>query len=426
MFDALAEATSLIEGLVRELDPACLSSADAVAGLDAFSRAERLCAAGRVLCAGRAAETRAYERDGDRTAAVWLARRTGQSVGEAIGALQAAAQADGSPLGEALRAGQLSGQQAAAVAEAVAVDPGCSGELLQAARSEPLKRLREKAREAKAAAEGEAAMVLAEERLRQRRFLRTFVGKDGALRGEFALAPLDGARFLSALSVEQEVVFAAARRRQEYEGAAAYAADALVALAERPPGDGRAVPELVLTCDLGAFSRGSVQPGETCQIPGIGPVPVATARSVLGEAFLKLVVTDGVDIVTVCHPGRTIPAHLRTALEVRDPRCVVPGCSESFNMEIDHWRVPYGKGGPTELDNLCRICRPHHRQKTHRGFVLDGGPGAWRWTPPRIFVDLPAPTAWGPNRVDASPPEPGPAPPEDRPPPEEAMQLALV
>jgi hypothetical protein len=424
MFDDVAEAVRFIGERVAQLDPALLAPGDAVALLDTFSLGKRFCSAGEVLCAGRAAETGAHVRAGSRSAADWLARRTGQSVGEAIGALQTAKEADGSALGEALRAGELSGQQAAVVADAVAVDPDCAEELLQAARREPLKLLRERAKAAKAAGSGEAGMLLSEDQQRRKRYLRTWAGGDGGLHGEFALAPLDGARFLSALEVEQRAAFEAARRRGEHERSEAYAADALLALAERPAGDGRATPTLLLTCDLAAFQRGSVQQGETCEVPGIGPVPVATARAVVGEAFLKMVVTDGVDVRTVTHLGRTVPAHVRTALEVRDPRCVVPTCGETRLLEIDHWRVPFANGGPTTLDNLCRVCRSCHRKKTHQGFVLDGGPGKWTWTPPRVFVDPPPGGFW--DRQHSRPPDVPPAEraasPEDRPPPGEESQ----
>ncbi len=87
---------------------------------------------------------------------------------------------------EALRAGELSGAQAAAVAEGCAADPGCAEELLETARREPLKTLRERSRAAKAAGSSEEAQVESEETLRRRRFLRTFTGRDGAPRGKFA------------------------------------------------------------------------------------------------------------------------------------------------------------------------------------------------------------------------------------------------
>lgn len=46
--------------------------------------------------------------------------------------------------------------------------------------------------------------------------------------------------------------------------------------------------------------------------------------------------TDGTDIQAVSHMGRRVTARQRTALEVRDPCCVVPGCEVRDHLEIDH------------------------------------------------------------------------------------------
>jgi hypothetical protein len=80
----------------------------------------------------------------------------------------------------------------------------------------------------------------------------------------------------------------------------------------------------------------------------------------------------------VTHFGRTIPAHLDTALRERDPVCAVPGCGIDYGLERDHV-IPFAEGGPTELDNLVRLCKRHHFLKTHRYWRLLGRPGAWRW-----------------------------------------------
>jgi hypothetical protein len=133
--------------------------------------------------------------------------------------------------------------------------------------------------------------------------------------------------------------------------------------------------------DHPALVRGHVEGGETCDIPGVGPIPVATARALAADCILKVLVTKGVDVVAVGHGGRTIPAHLRTALEARDPVCVIPGCAERKRLEIDHL-VPFAEGGPSTLDNLVRACHFHHYLKTHHGWVLAGRPGAWTWDPP--------------------------------------------
>ncbi|MGH9093513.1 MAG: HNH endonuclease signature motif containing protein, partial [Acidimicrobiales bacterium] len=78
---------------------------------------------------------------------------------------------------------------------------------------------------------------------------------------------------------------------------------------------------------------------------------------------------------------RTIPATLRAALEERDRTCAVPGCTATRHLEIDHV-VGFALGGPTELANTVRLCRPHHAMKTFQGFRLVGGPDGRRWLAP--------------------------------------------
>jgi hypothetical protein len=60
----------------------------------------------------------------------------------------------------------------------------------------------------------------------------------------------------------------------------------------------------------------------------------------------------------------------------------VPGCAKRLGLEIDHRGVDFGDDGPTELDNLVRLCPQHHYLKTHGGWRLEGQPGAWEWVAP--------------------------------------------
>jgi hypothetical protein len=121
--------------------------------------------------------------------------------------------------------------------------------------------------------------------------------------------------------------------------------------------------------DLDALKRGRTEDGEVCEIAGVGPIPVATATEYLGEAFLKLLVVDGTEIRTIAHMGRALPAKLRTAVEERDRVCQVPTCDVTLGLEIDHI-VPFAEGGPTTFENLVRLCKRHHLQKTHDGYRL--------------------------------------------------------
>ncbi len=49
----------------------------------------------------------------------------------------------------------------------------------------------------------------------------------------------------------------------------------------------------------------------------------------------------------------------------RDHGCRHPGCRNRAGWtDLDHV-VPHAEGGPTDCDNLCCLCRRHHRLKTH-------------------------------------------------------------
>jgi len=127
--------------------------------------------------------------------------------------------------------------------------------------------------------------------------------------------------------------------------------------------------------------RGHTVTGEQCEIPGIGPIPVTLARQMSEDSILKVLLNKGVDVMAVAHAGRTIPAHVASALEVRDPKCIVPGCENRRRLQTDH-RNTFGRTRITKLDDLARLCPWHHYMKTFLGYTYSGGPGNWRWIPP--------------------------------------------
>ena len=152
--------------------------------------------------------------------------------------------------------------------------------------------------------------------------------------------------------------------------------------------------------DYEALRRGHAEADETCEIAGVGPVPVATVRGMLADSFGAAIVTDGVDVYTVAHLGRPASAHQRTALEARGYVCEVPDCGSTTALEIDHI-ADWNETHRTCLDQLCWLCRRHHLDKTHRGWRLTGPPGQRTWHPPdkppgdpphdgNLFADPPA------------------------------------
>ena len=56
--------------------------------------------------------------------------------------------------------------------------------------------------------------------------------------------------------------------------------------------------------------------------------------------------------LSVGRATRTIPAHLRTALHLRDQGCRFPGCDRPPAWTDGHHIIHWPDGGPTELDNL--------------------------------------------------------------------------
>jgi 5-methylcytosine-specific restriction endonuclease McrA len=69
-----------------------------------------------------------------------------------------------------------------------------------------------------------------------------------------------------------------------------------------------------------------------------------------------------------------IPDRLRRQIEERDDGCRFPWCGRTGRYDLDHIEpfVPPDDGGPpgqTNTANLARLCRFHHRVKTHGGWT---------------------------------------------------------
>ncbi|MFN2642536.1 MAG: HNH endonuclease signature motif containing protein, partial [Actinomycetota bacterium] len=364
-----------------------------------FGEIERLTAAGRTLAADRVQNTRAWRATGSASAAAWIARETGSTLSQASAALNNAQRLKQLPATrEAFLSGQLSEAQTTEITTAAVMDHSAEASLLDLAGRESVSALRERCRDVRAAAVGDEDVS---ERIRRGRYLRHWLDRDGAMRMDIRMAPDDGAPLLVVIKSRQEKIQREARRAGQLEEPEAYAADALLSLA-----DGAGAPKAVVHVHVSEASleRGHTIAGETCRVDGVAPITVTAAQRLAGRGVVKLIQKEGVEVQRVAHVGRVIPAHLRTALEERDPTCVVPGCDRRFGLEIDHI-VPFASGGPTRLENLARLCRWHHSQKTHHGWRLYGGPGAWEWTRGARKVRSAAPLTSGRN--DHPPPSRG-------------------
>jgi hypothetical protein len=143
-----------------------------------------------------------------------------------------------------------------------------------------------------------------------------------------------------------------------------------------------AAPRTLIIVNAESLRRGTTQGDELCEIEGIGPVSVAAATELLSEGGFQYLVKEGFDIKTVTKSTRVIKNCIDMALIARDRVCARPGCGNFLGLERDHWQLDYGHDGPTELDNLVRLCPECHRLKTDGGWRLEGRPGAWKWVAP--------------------------------------------
>ncbi|MDZ7673906.1 MAG: DUF222 domain-containing protein [Acidimicrobiales bacterium] len=362
----------------------------------------------------------AWKHNGERSAADDVARKTGTSPATARRRAETSKRlAELSDTDRAVADGELSSEQAEQVASGASASPDDEGDLLDSARKEPLPALRRKAAQSRARADRDR--TARQRRLHARRRVSRWIDDDGLYNLLTKLTPELGAEIDAFLKPRIDQRYADARHAGRYESYEAYAADVIADLLtgraqrtttspgstspdpaapdpasagstppDEPPSAGqskrssnpavRPDRKVIATIDLHALNRGRVTDGETCEIAGVGPVPVPLVRSMLSDAFLTLVIKDGVDIIHVTHLGRQVTAHQRSALEARGYRCEVDGCGSTHHLEIDHvtgWTLTE----TTTVDDLAWLCAHHHDRKTRENLILEGPTGHRRLVP---------------------------------------------
>ena len=370
-----------LRSLVAELAPERMLGPDAARVATVAAEIERLGATAKVLTARRAADTRSFWRTSQATRpAQWLAEISGTSEFVAEQQLQTAERLDDCVTTQAkLRDGTLSLAQAQQVTKGAAADPEAETKLLDVAETSGFRALREEQERTVAAA---TDMERARAKAHRERHLRTWV--DGAAtRGSFSGPTDEVNRLLTALKPFERARFTEGRRANERDNHDAYRFDALLRMADcaGQPGSGpkrsKTKDVVRIRVDLSALTRGTTEPGEVCEIPGVGPVPVSVARETLSHGLLELVITDGVDVQTVVSTTRHVPEALKIAIAERDQRCKVRGCDRTDHLERHH-TTRYADGGLTTYQVLGNTCPDHHHlihDKSHEIVVDDDG--AW-------------------------------------------------
>jgi len=332
---------------------------------------EHAAAAFKGVLARRLEETNAWARNGHRSAAHAAAAITGTSVGHATASMQTAERLEHlGATADAFAKGKLSPAQAAEIAHAASEVPDAEDELLLAAPDLSFSKLRDRCRRIAASAHDPLERA---KRIHGSRFCRTWTDPDGAWNLSARGTTADGGRIMAALGAEADQVFKAARARGDREPLEAYRFDALRNLTTRPAGQGRASgPKAHVHVNVDAEALLSLKgvPGATCEIPGLGAIPVQDAKAMLGDALLTVIVKKGVDVTTVAHHGRTIPMAIRRAVEARDLECVVEGCTVRDQLDLHHL-IPWHQQPVTTVAGVVRICHWDHYLVTHCGYTLE-------------------------------------------------------
>ncbi|MET0628962.1 MAG: HNH endonuclease signature motif containing protein [Acidimicrobiia bacterium] len=355
---------------LADLEAGTFSPGDAARLAEEIARLENAAAAARVKMAARAAQGSAHRWRGFTDPATWMAATTGATLREARLELEAVALVEQCPeTSDALASGEVSLAQAGTIARAEAEAPGCEEELLAVARGGTLSAVRRVATSRRLEAMDRDEL---HEKQREARHCSHWRDDLGMIRISASLTPDVGVPLLERLDRETK-----RRWRESKRGGFAtepyrtLAADVFAELLGGSPPSGPVQVFGTVVIDWPALLRGHLHPGERSHIVGGGPIPPTVAKAMLEHAFLKVVLTDGVEVQRVVHFGRHIPAELRTALELGPPpefaglTCSEVGCDRRYGLEWDHV-VPIASGGPTSLDNLRPKCGPHHAAKTAR------------------------------------------------------------
>lgn len=388
MFDRLGSVIESLRSCVA-FDASELDGEAAMEVCARFAEVERLAAAGKLAAAERVAATDVWRRGGWRSAADWVARQSGADPERAREGLETAGRLADCPVVAAeIRAGRLSEAQAHAIVDAVAVRPEIEARLVEFAQGNSLRRLREECRRVKAA---DVSAGEEYEKLHRSRSHRSWVGRDGAVCGQYRFTGEAGAEFLAALDARKRILVRGAQRDGRREPFEAHAADALFQLVTEERGAGRSSSQpkamVVVHVAYEAIMRGGVADGEVCEIRGIGPVPLEVARRMASDSILRILVTKGGQPMAVTPGKRTVPRALRILLEARDQTCAIVGCDVTKGLQIDH-RQDFALLGPTDLENCARLCPQHHDMKTYLGYrLVPAEGGGWSLVPPDDYRD---------------------------------------
>ena len=413
MQQSLVEAVDIVHAALVSFQPETYSGEECATLVEKLAALENVSAFARVSAAARAGECGAHRERGFADVSDWMARATGSTAGSAKAALETAAALESQPeVKAALETGELSFDQARELVKTEAAVPGSTAGLLDVAKTESFRTLKEIARDRRVRA-------IEPEELHRRQHAamhhRTWINALGNVAYAGELPPELGIPFKNQLDAETDRLWLkayqdakqqdgadvqqdlagstwaaadfrqgpsgrgsgatsaeAASRRAKGLSRSALAAQAFLRMIENGGVTGKANrADMVIVCDLRAYRRGHAHEDEPCHIVGGGPIPVTLAKELGRDAFLKAVLHTGTELHTIAHFGRRWPAVLRTALDLGAPPefngnvCATPGCDRRYHLQDDHID-PVANGGPTSYANRQPMCPTDHRIKTEQ------------------------------------------------------------
>ena len=381
--------------------------------------------------------------------AEWLAWRTGTRIGTARERVRTARALEHLPqTADALREGSISYAKVRALTRVAT--PEREAELLEFARAGSAAKLERTVRMWKKLSRD--AELTAEQARRRSRTFSVFVDGDGMYVVKGRLEPEVGAVLMRAVEAASDALFrsehgTSAGSRGDENGDThpepkQRRADAVGLLAERAlaagfgaapghdadrsiengvaretpsPGEGPTAPkgegqepltapriesgtraeryQVMVHCDAATLAEEG-EPGRS-DLDGIRVSAETSRRMACDAAVVAMVHAKDGSMLNVGRRTRTIPPHIRRALEERDRGCRFPGCGCRFTEahHVKHW----ADGGETSLGNTLLLCRRHHRA-VHEGrvkvSVATDGMVLFFTRTGRMLVDAPA----GPRR----------------------------
>jgi hypothetical protein len=395
-----------IQELVREGTPGSVSGEEAKRIVAFFAEIERSGASGVSLFTPRVVQTGSFAKDGHASAQDWLGSLAGTSTGKAKTRLAAAERAAADPkLTEALHESELSPDQLGVVTSLANEVPEATESMLELIeQGGSQQELSDAAARLKAAKRSRETERVRQARVHTQRYFRWRLDENGGIRTEGFCDEIAWARIVPELERNARARWKAAGS-EGGESLEAHRMDAFIEImggGSKTGGVGgsgggsgggggtgggggggsNAKVETLVIIDAAALRRGTTEGDELCEIEGIGPVSVLAATELLTEGGLRYLIKEGFDIKTVTKASRDIARSIDMALVVRDRTCARPGCGKRLGLQIDHREVDYSADGPTELDNLVRLCPECHALKTFGGWRLEGEPGNWKWIAP--------------------------------------------